>query len=45
MYTYNICDYMILRCALIHDDDIHARVELFNHINMNKILRKLIVAR
>ena len=45
MYTYNICDYMILRCALIHDDDIHARFELFNDIDMNKMLTEHIVAR
>ena len=40
MYTCNNCDYMTLRCALIHDDDVNARVELFNHMYMNNMLTK-----
>ena len=38
MYTCNICEYMILRCALIHDDNVNARFELFNNIYMQHML-------
>ena len=35
---HTIRKYMALRCALISDDDVNARFELFNTIYMNKML-------